>query len=68
MILNHRVFEAAAAVQREAIRRDIGKPRDPRFDVAITMLLDLADELERAPADVDVLLEELHAGRRVPRR
>jgi len=59
-----RLLVVTAAVRREAIRRDAGERRDPRFDTPIAVLLDLADELSTPiPADVDAQVEELHAGR-----
>lgn len=58
-----RLLAVTALVRREAIRRDAGEERDPRFDVPLSVLLDLADDLIPLSADVDVLLEELHAGR-----
>jgi hypothetical protein len=59
-----RLLGATSAVRREAIRRDAGERHDPRFDVPIAMLLDLADDLSDhglVSADVDVFVEDLHA-------
>lgn len=55
-----RLLDVTSLVRREAFRRDAGEERDPRFDVPITVLLDLGDDLLPAAADVDRYVQHLH--------